>query len=130
MTRLLNTPIIGPSAKTVDSSWIDMLAGLSALNILRTPPCFWANATSLAENTSNTVQATASARSSSLISFASCSPNGGLKPAVARPPAYFLSSDSQQQRPRGYGRGTAAASPFDPAIPVRHAATGYLSSQM
>src|SRR6266851_333113 len=37
MTRLLNTPIIGPSANTVDSSWIDMLAGLSGLYILRMP---------------------------------------------------------------------------------------------
>src|SRR5258707_7336014 len=40
MTRLLNTPIIGPSAKTVDSSWIDMLAGLSGLYILMMPPLF------------------------------------------------------------------------------------------
>src|SRR5205085_12295153 len=44
MTRLLNTPIIGPWAKTVASSNIDMLAGLSGLYILRTPPCFWADA--------------------------------------------------------------------------------------
>src|SRR5713226_4610885 len=29
MTRLLKTPIIGPSAAKVASSWIDMLAGLS-----------------------------------------------------------------------------------------------------
>src|SRR5205823_3157552 len=43
MTRLLNTPIIGPSAKTVASSWIDMLAGLSGLYILRIPPGFWAS---------------------------------------------------------------------------------------
>jgi len=28
MTRLLNTPIIGRWAKTVASSWMDMLAGL------------------------------------------------------------------------------------------------------
>src|SRR5207253_533991 len=44
MTRLLNTPIIGPSAKTVDSSWIDMLAGLSGEYIFRMPPDFCANA--------------------------------------------------------------------------------------
>src|SRR6516162_1203584 len=31
-------------AITADSSWIDMLAGLSKTGILRTPPCFWANA--------------------------------------------------------------------------------------
>src|SRR5205823_5318020 len=42
--RLLNTPIIGPSATNVASSWIDMLAGLSGLYIFRIPPCFWANA--------------------------------------------------------------------------------------
>ena len=41
-TRLLNTAIIGPSATIVDSSWIDMLAGLSPCGILRTPPYFCA----------------------------------------------------------------------------------------
>src|SRR5262245_16454138 len=50
MTRLLNTPIIGPSAKTVASSWIDMLAGLSGLYILNMPPGFWANAGSPANS--------------------------------------------------------------------------------
>src|SRR5215472_6809094 len=45
---LLNTPIIGPSAKTVASSWIDMLAGLSGLYIRNIPPCFCANAASAA----------------------------------------------------------------------------------
>jgi hypothetical protein len=40
----LNTPIIGPSATNVASSWIDMLAGLSGLYILRMPPGFWADA--------------------------------------------------------------------------------------
>src|SRR5215468_9762529 len=44
MTRLLKTPIIGPSAKTVASSWIDMLAGLSGEYIFRMPPDFCANA--------------------------------------------------------------------------------------
>src|SRR6516164_4976236 len=53
MTRLLKTPIIGPSAKAVDSSRIDMLAGLSGLNILRTPPGFSASAGSAATPTSN-----------------------------------------------------------------------------
>src|SRR5271165_464797 len=44
MTRLLNTPIIGASVEIVDSSWIDMLAGLSRCGILRMPPdfCAWA----------------------------------------------------------------------------------------
>src|SRR5215831_10106105 len=44
MTRLLNTPIMGPSAKTVASSWIDMLAGLSGEYIFKIPPDFCANA--------------------------------------------------------------------------------------
>ena len=44
MTRLLNTPIIGPSATNVASSWIDMLAGLSGLYIFKMPPGFWAEA--------------------------------------------------------------------------------------
>src|SRR5215472_11405879 len=52
-TRLLNTPIIGPSATKVISSWIDMLAGLSRLYILRMPPAFWANAAALAEIPAN-----------------------------------------------------------------------------
>src|ERR1700732_3792970 len=49
ITRLLNTPIIGRSETIVASSWIDMLAGLSGVNILRMPPCFWANAPSAAD---------------------------------------------------------------------------------
>jgi hypothetical protein len=50
MTRLLNTPIIGPSAKTVAFSWIDMLAGLSGEYILRIPPDFCATAGSAVSN--------------------------------------------------------------------------------
>ena len=38
----------GRSATTVDSSWIDMLAGLSIMYSLRMPPCFWAIATGAA----------------------------------------------------------------------------------
>ena len=45
MIKLLNTPIIGPMEKTVASSWIDMLAGLSGKYIRRTPPAFCATAT-------------------------------------------------------------------------------------
>ena len=41
---LLNTPIIGPWLARVDSSWIDMLAGLSKKYILRMPPGFCASA--------------------------------------------------------------------------------------
>jgi len=56
MTRLLNTPIIGPSATLVISSWIDMLAGLSGLYILRMPPGFSANVGSPGDiATNNTV---------------------------------------------------------------------------
>src|SRR5215813_1592428 len=44
MIRLLKTCIIGCSAARVDSSRIDMLAGLSKCESLRTPPCFWASA--------------------------------------------------------------------------------------
>jgi hypothetical protein len=42
--EVVEDPIMGPSAKTVASSKMDMLAGLSGLSILRMPPCFWANA--------------------------------------------------------------------------------------
>src|SRR5690348_18309123 len=48
ITRLLNTPIIGPSTTIVDSSWIDTLAMLVPSGILRTPPDFSAKAGSLA----------------------------------------------------------------------------------
>src|SRR5690349_15236641 len=68
MTRLLNTPIIGPSAKTVASSWIDMLAGLSGLYIFKTPPCFWAHATSAVNITRNNEPAAANPRRFRLIS--------------------------------------------------------------
>src|SRR5271170_5218557 len=44
MTRLLKTPIIGCTVARVDSSRIDMLAGLSKCDSLRTPPGFWASA--------------------------------------------------------------------------------------
>jgi len=62
MTRLLNTPIIGPWAKTVASSKIDMLAGLSGLYILSMPPCFWAKTVQADIATSNAL-AIAAARS-------------------------------------------------------------------
>jgi hypothetical protein len=37
MTGLLKTPIIGPSAASVASSWIDMLAGLSGFAVAARP---------------------------------------------------------------------------------------------
>src|SRR6266851_6113687 len=43
MIRLLKTCIIGCSAARVDSSRIDMLAGLSKCDSLRMPPCFCAD---------------------------------------------------------------------------------------
>src|SRR6266446_10866497 len=43
MTRLLKTAIIGIPAEIADSSWIDMLAGLSKSGNFRTPPAFWAH---------------------------------------------------------------------------------------
>src|SRR5437899_8185318 len=43
-TRLLNTPIIGMPTAIVDSSCIDMDAGLVKLGSCRMPPCFWAEA--------------------------------------------------------------------------------------
>src|ERR1700730_5975683 len=36
--RLLNTPIVGITAPIVDSSWIDMLAGLAKSGICKMPP--------------------------------------------------------------------------------------------
>src|ERR1051325_1330292 len=42
MTKLLNTAIIGCNAARVDSSRIDMLAGLSKCSIFSTPPDFCA----------------------------------------------------------------------------------------
>src|SRR2546429_3113597 len=44
MTRLLNTPIIGPSVAIVDSSWIDIEAGLVPSGIRGMPPDFCATA--------------------------------------------------------------------------------------
>src|SRR5690349_21693294 len=41
-TRLLKTPIIGIPAVIVDSSWIDIEAGLAKSSICRMPPCFCA----------------------------------------------------------------------------------------
>src|SRR6516162_2022276 len=67
MTRLLNTPIIGPSAKTVASSRIDMLAGLSGLYIFRMPPCFCAKAVPPPDTAISNALAAATARNLSVI---------------------------------------------------------------
>src|SRR5713101_6289385 len=71
MTRLLNTPIIGPSAKTVASSWIDMLAGLSGLYILRIPPGFCAHAAPPVVAASSTAPAIAITRDCRCITVSS-----------------------------------------------------------
>src|SRR6266571_2482966 len=44
MTRLLKTPIIGPRVAIVDSSWIDIEAGLVIPGSRRMPPGFCARA--------------------------------------------------------------------------------------
>jgi hypothetical protein len=62
MARLLKTPIIGCSAARVDSSRIDMLAGLSKCASLRTPPGFWANAGPPAALANSNALAAAAAR--------------------------------------------------------------------
>jgi hypothetical protein len=81
MTRLLKTPIIGPSAKTVASSWIDMLAGLSGEYILRMPPDFCANAGSPEDRAISNPPVAAHAR---ILHFIS------VLPDVVRLPGLFL----------------------------------------
>ena len=71
MTRLLNTPIIGPATETVPSSCIDMLAGLSGVYILRTPPGFCAKAVPPPEIRISNALAASAARMFSIISLAS-----------------------------------------------------------
>src|ERR1700757_4454773 len=67
ITRLLNTPIIGPSTTIVDSSWIDTLAMLVPSGILRTPPDFCAKAGSLAHRPPSAPHATNKLRSFAFI---------------------------------------------------------------
>src|SRR5438034_2188565 len=67
-TRLFITAIIGRSATTVVSSWIDMLAGLSIMYCLRIPPCFWASAAGAAETAISRPAATARLKNRRVIS--------------------------------------------------------------
>src|SRR5215471_7027991 len=60
MTRLLNTPDIGRLTACVDSSSIDILAGLSKCPIFRMPPCFWAAAILALDDASSSENAAAS----------------------------------------------------------------------
>src|SRR5262249_16694128 len=66
-TRLLNTPIIGIPAVIVDSSWIDMLAGLAKSSICRIPPGFCANEASVASKAPSSALAITPARTTPLI---------------------------------------------------------------
>jgi len=68
MTRLLNTPIIGRLVASVDSSSIDMLAGLSKWPIRNMPPDFCAIAGPAASKTASSGPAVANAPRLRLIS--------------------------------------------------------------
>ena len=82
MTRLLNTPDIGRLTACVDSSSIDMLAGLSKWPILSVPPDFCANDTSGKVIPAASTPAAASTRRSRFIPT-SCSWRGVKDPAAA-----------------------------------------------
>ena len=99
MTRSLNTPITGRSAATVDSSRIDMLAGLSKCESLRVPLCFWANAGSADMAISNPLleqarKRLASPRSTSLNRWSpsQLDPWRNLRPNLATTGTHLLSS--------------------------------------
>src|ERR1700757_4075264 len=62
ITRLLNTPIIGPRVAIVDSSWIDMLAGLVPIGTRRTPPDFCAGTGAAARVAANSAAIASAAR--------------------------------------------------------------------
>src|ERR1700738_2340998 len=67
MTKLLNTPIIGPRATIVDSSWSDTLARLVPSGILRTPPGFCARAAACIDRPASAPHASAMLRSLAFI---------------------------------------------------------------
>src|SRR5438477_7815616 len=83
-TRLFITAIIGRSATTVVSSWIDMLAGLSLMYCLRTPPCFCANAGAAARITHSNPPAAVNAHSTRFILLPPIG-RAGTDPAIAPP---------------------------------------------
>ena len=83
MTRLLNTPIIGRFTASVDSSSIDMLAGLSKWPILSVPPDFCANAGS--GGAKRQLQA--------------CPPMRARADLASFPPPLFQSAGSMSRRP-------------------------------
>src|SRR5713101_1242553 len=67
MTRLLKIPIAGCRAARVDSSRMDMLAGLSKCESLRIPPCFGASVGEATNMVISIPPAAAKARKSRLI---------------------------------------------------------------
>ena len=70
--KIVEDPIIARSAIMADSSWIDMLAGLSLQGIRKIPPGFWANAVPQPDIAISNALA-AAAQSWSAISIASLS---------------------------------------------------------
>src|SRR6516162_11899182 len=85
MTRLLKTPIIGRSVAIVDSSMIDMLAGLANQPTLRIPPAFWANAPSTANNRRDSEAPATSARRSRFIPIGLLFKGAGLENPLLHP---------------------------------------------
>src|ERR1700726_4366998 len=99
MTRLLKIPIIGRFTAAVDSSCIDILAGLSKWPTLRMPPVFWASAAPAADNASDSEPAAASTRRPRFITFASCKGCELGRPAAASLLARLLGSPAKLQPP-------------------------------
>src|SRR5207237_197833 len=98
-TRLLNTPIAGVTAKRVDSSWIDRLAGLLLAGMRKRPPDFCASAGPGASIPTNSAPAAANGNSlrlncaSQLWSRVGCVPflrltvSLFIQPHILHPPA-------------------------------------------
>src|SRR5215472_13605858 len=83
-TRLLKTPISGIPAAIVDSSWIDMLAGLAKPGICRMPPGFCADAVAATNDAAASRPAAQAARSPRVISVTSLG-CGSWFPLVSQP---------------------------------------------
>src|ERR1700730_8421759 len=103
MTRLLNTPIIGRSATTVVSSWIDMLAGLSIMYCLRIPPCFCATAAPVATIIVKRAKNAVAERDVDAISSSHLHVYRGVSPNIARP---FCPPIDPPDHPLSVRRGT------------------------
>src|SRR5271157_1916235 len=102
MTRLLNTPIIGPRTAIVDSSWIDMLAGLSPEGILNMPPGFCAKAESLPHKLASSPPATAKLRRYAVIRLHPARraiPRGRVRTHLRLRQGYFSSQTSPTRYP-------------------------------